>query len=49
MRMDLPGATLLALCLALTVMAGPTMRYLQDAAHALYSPQTYIHPVLGSP
>jgi len=43
-----PVAGLLALCLALTVTAGPTMRYLQDAAQALYSPQSYIHSVLGS-
>jgi multicomponent K+:H+ antiporter subunit D len=30
-----PIAALLALCLALTVAAGPAMRYLQDAAHAV--------------
>ena len=41
-----PVAALLALCFALTVAAGPVMRYLQDAALALHSPQTYIDSVL---
>ena len=41
-----PIAALLALCLALTAAAGPAMRYLQDAAHALHAPASYIDSVL---
>jgi multicomponent K+:H+ antiporter subunit D len=41
-----PVAGLLALCLMLTVAAGPVMRYLHDAALALHAPQTYIDSVL---
>jgi NADH:ubiquinone oxidoreductase subunit 5 (subunit L)/multisubunit Na+/H+ antiporter MnhA subunit len=44
-----PVAALLALCFALTVAAGPVMRYLQDAALALHSPQTYIDSVIPPP
>ena len=44
-----PVAALLVLCLALTVAAGPTMRYLHDAAQALYVPQAYVDSVLGLP
>ena len=42
-----PVAGLLALCFALTLAAGPVMRYLQDAALALHAPQTYIESVLS--
>ena len=44
-----PVAGLLALCFALTLAAGPVMRYLQDAALALHAPQTYIESVLSRP
>jgi multicomponent K+:H+ antiporter subunit D len=44
-----PVAGLLAVCLALTVAAGPAMRYLQDAAQALHAPQSYIDSVLARP
>ncbi len=44
-----PIAALLGLCLALTVGAGPTMLYLQDAAQALYAPSGYIDAVLNKP
>jgi len=41
-----PILLLLAACAALTVQAGPVMRYLDDAAHALHSPRSYIDEVL---
>jgi multicomponent K+:H+ antiporter subunit D len=41
-----PIAGLLALCLGLTMAAGPAMRYLQDAAQALHAPGAYIDSVL---
>src|SRR5688572_8889797 len=44
-----PVAALLGLCLALTVIAGPAMRYMQDAAKALHEPRPYIDKVLSSP
>ena len=40
-----PIAALLGLCITLTVAAGPSMRYLHDAARALHAPQTYIESV----
>lgn len=40
-----PVAALLSLCLALTVGAGPALRYLDDAARALHSPQGYVNAV----
>ncbi len=42
----LPIAVLLLCCIAMTVQAGPVMRYMQNAADALHSPGTYIHGVL---
>lgn len=42
-----PVAMLLGLCLALTVAAGPAIRYLQEAAQALHAPHGYIDTVLG--
>ncbi|WP_087745357.1 MULTISPECIES: monovalent cation/H+ antiporter subunit D [unclassified Acidovorax] len=42
----LPIAALLALCIALTVMAGPVMRFTQATADALHSPGTYIRAVM---
>ncbi len=44
-----PVATLLAVCIALTVVAGPAMRYMQEAAQALYAPRPYIEEVLSRP
>ena len=41
-----PVAALLALCLALTVAAGPAMNYLNDTARALHAPGGYIESVL---
>ena len=42
----LPIAVLLAACVALTVMAGPVMRFTQATADALHSPGTYIRAVM---
>jgi multicomponent K+:H+ antiporter subunit D len=42
-----PVAALLGLCLALTVAAGPALRYLQDTAQALHAPGAYIEGVLN--
>jgi multicomponent K+:H+ antiporter subunit D len=41
-----PVAFLLALCIALTAAAGPTMTYLDSAAHTLNEPEIYIRSVL---
>jgi multicomponent K+:H+ antiporter subunit D len=41
-----PVALLLALCLALTVLAGPAMDYLNATAQALHAPGGYIESVL---
>jgi multicomponent K+:H+ antiporter subunit D len=41
-----PIALLLALCVSLTLQAGSAMRYFQDAANALHTPQAYIGEVL---
>jgi multicomponent K+:H+ antiporter subunit D len=40
-----PVVALLALCLALTVAAGPAMRFMQATADALHRPVAYIHGV----
>jgi multicomponent K+:H+ antiporter subunit D len=42
-----PVATLVLLCLALTIGADPVMRYLDSAAKSLHQPDTYIHTVLS--
>jgi multicomponent K+:H+ antiporter subunit D len=42
-----PVATLVLLCLALTVAAGPVTRYLDSAASSLHRPDTYIDTVLS--
>ncbi len=42
----LPIAALLALCIALTVLAGPVMQFTQATADALHSPGTYIRAVM---
>jgi multicomponent K+:H+ antiporter subunit D len=44
-----PVAGLLALCLLLTIAAGPATRYLSDAARALHAPRTYVDSVLTRP
>ncbi|MCC0078444.1 MAG: monovalent cation/H+ antiporter subunit D [Rhodobacter sp.] len=40
---------LIALIVALTVFAGPASRYARATAAQLYTPETYIHAVLGTP
>lgn len=45
----LPIAGLLACCVALTWQAGSAMRYAQNAADALHSPDTYVRAVMGAP
>ena len=42
----LPIAGLLLACIALTVQAGPAMRYAQAAADALQTPSGYIQAVM---
>jgi multicomponent K+:H+ antiporter subunit D len=42
-----PVVVLLALSAALTVQAGPAMRYLDDTAKGLHAPRGYIDDVLG--
>lgn len=44
-----PPVALLAACLALTLAAGPALRYTHEAARALHSPGTYIEEVLRGP
>ncbi len=41
-----PIIVLLLLCVALTVQAGPVMRYMHDTAKSLHAPQGYIRDVL---
>ena len=45
----LPIAVLLLCCVAMTIQAGPIMRYMQNAADALHSPNSYIRAVLSQP
>ena len=42
-----PVAALLLLCVVLTVLAEPVLRYLQEAAYLLHAPGQYIEEVLG--
>ncbi len=44
-----PVAALLAACLALTVAAGPAMRYAHEAAQALHAPRDYLRQVIPGP
>jgi multicomponent K+:H+ antiporter subunit D len=44
-----PVVGLLAICLLLTIAAGPATRYLGDAAQALHAPRTYVDAVLVTP
>ncbi|WP_280992884.1 monovalent cation/H+ antiporter subunit D [Ochrobactrum sp. 19YEA23] len=48
-REVVPIAGLLALCLALTIAAGPAMRYLDETARSLHHPSDYIDSVLKAP
>ncbi|MDQ2105469.1 monovalent cation/H+ antiporter subunit D [Azospirillum isscasi] len=41
-----PVILLLGLCVALTVQAGPVMRYMEDTARSLHGPQNYVQGVL---
>ena len=47
-REVLPIAGLLALCLTLTISAGPIMRYLDATARSLHNPADYISSVLNA-
>ena len=44
-----PVVLLLTLCVALTLQAGPAMRYLQNTADSLHAPRAYIDHVLSPP
>ncbi len=44
----LPIAVLLAVCMALTVAAGPAMHFAQATADALHSPGTYVRAVMSA-
>jgi multicomponent K+:H+ antiporter subunit D len=44
----LPILLLLALCLLLTLLAGPAMSYMEATAQALHLPDGYIATVLGT-
>lgn len=48
-REAVPIAGLLAVCLALTIAAGPAMQYMDATARALHSPEDYIDSVLSAP
>ncbi|WP_353860170.1 monovalent cation/H+ antiporter subunit D [Azospirillum formosense] len=41
-----PVMLLLALCVALTVQAGPVMRYMEDTARSLHGPERYVQGVM---
>ncbi|HZQ60487.1 MAG TPA: monovalent cation/H+ antiporter subunit D [Casimicrobiaceae bacterium] len=44
----IPIVVLLALCVGLTVQAGPSLRYLEQAAQMLHAPAAYVHGVLSA-
>jgi len=44
-----PIAFLLSLCVGLTVLGGPVMRYMEETAHSLHAPSTYIQGVMDAP
>ncbi|MRN65993.1 monovalent cation/H+ antiporter subunit D [Brucella sp. 10RB9213] len=48
-REVVPIAGLLGVCLALTIAAGPTMRYMDETARSLHNPDDYINSVLTAP
>jgi multicomponent K+:H+ antiporter subunit D len=43
-----PVATLVLLCLALTVAANPVAQYLDSTARSLHQPDTYVRAVLAA-
>ena len=45
----LPVTLLLALCITISLAAGPTSRYLDRTADALHDPARYIERVLSTP
>ena len=44
-----PVALLLALCMGLTVLAGPVMGYMQATARSLHAPEGYVAGMLPAP
>ncbi|WP_454623384.1 monovalent cation/H+ antiporter subunit D [Brucella anthropi] len=48
-REVVPIVGLLAICLALTIAAGPAMRYMDETARSLHNPASYISSVLNAP
>jgi len=44
-----PIMLLLALCLALTVQAGPALRYMEATAQSLHVPRDYVRNALSAP
>ena len=48
-REVVPIAGLLAVCLALTIAAGPAMQYMDATARSLHNPKDYINSVLNAP
>ncbi len=48
-REVVPIAGLLAICLVLTIAAGPAMRYMDETARSLHNPASYISSVLNAP
>jgi multicomponent K+:H+ antiporter subunit D len=44
-----PIVLLLALCLALTIQAGPVMRYMEATAQSLHAPRDYVRSVVPVP
>jgi len=44
----IPVGSLLLVCLALVVFAGPTMRYMERTSHSLQDRQGYVNAVLGA-
>ena len=45
----IPIMLLLALCLALTIQAGPVMRYMEATAQSLHVPRNYVRSVVPAP
>ncbi len=44
-----PIAMLLALTVALTILAGPVMSFMDATSLALHAPEDYIHSVMDAP
>ncbi|MCM8737531.1 monovalent cation/H+ antiporter subunit D [Azospirillum sp. A1-3] len=44
-----PVMLLLAMCVALSVQAGPVMRYMEATARSMHAPDGYVHGVLPTP